>query len=99
MIPYSPDNQFPPDVLLRLDAVMGIRIVSVLAKSFSQLTQFIGVELPDLDTQSDPVYYVNLIIATWHRLHHPTWQQLLDVLKDIGQTELSQQIDAFMRGN
>ena len=78
---------------------MGIRIVSVLANSLSQLAQSTGVELPDLYPQSDPVYYVNHVIATWHRLHHPTWQQLLDVLKDIGQAELSQQIDAFMRGN
>ena len=78
---------------------MGIQIVSVLANSLSQLAQSTGVELPDLDPQRDPVYYANLVIATWHRLHHPTWQQLLDVLKDIGQAELSQQIDAFMRGN
>ncbi len=78
---------------------MGIQIVSVLANSLSQLAQSTGVELPDLDPQRNPVYYVNHVIATWHRLHHPTWQQLLDVLKDIGQAELSQQIDAFMRGN
>ncbi len=78
---------------------MGIRILSVLANSLSQLAQSAGVELPDLDAQRDPVYYVNQVIVTWHRLHHPTWQQLLDVLQDIGQAELSQQIDAFMRGN
>ncbi len=78
---------------------MGIRIVSVLADRLSQLAQSTGVELPDLDPQRDPVYYVNLVITTWHRRHHPTWQQLLDVLQDIGQAELSQQIDAFMRGN
>ncbi len=78
---------------------MGIRIVSVLANSLSQLAQSTGVELPDFDPQRDPVYYVNHVIATWHRLHHPTWQQLLDVLQDIGQAELSQKIDAFMRGN
>ena len=78
---------------------MGIRIVSVLANRLSQLALSTGVKLLDRDPQRDPVYYVNHVIATWHRLHHPTWQQLLDVLKDIGQTELSQQIDAFMRGN
>ncbi len=78
---------------------MGIQIVSVLANSLSQLAQSTGVELPDLDPQRYPVYYVNLVIATWHRLHHATWQQLLDVLKNIGRAELSQQMDAFMRGN
>ncbi len=77
---------------------MGIRIVSVLANSLYQLAQSTRIKLPDLMPQRDPVYYVNLVIATWHRLHHPTWQQLLDVLHDIGQRELSQQIDAFMRG-
>ncbi len=78
---------------------MGIRIVSVLANSLSELKKSTRVKLPNLKSQSDPVYYVNPVIATWHKLHHPTWQQLLDVLKDIGQAELSQQIDAFMRGN
>ncbi len=77
---------------------MSIDIESVLANSHSQLTQSTGVELPDLDPQTDPVYYVQQVIVTWRRLHHPTWQQLLDVLQDIGLAELSQQIDAFMRG-
>ncbi len=79
---------------------MGIRIVSVLANSLFQLAQSTGgVELPYIDALCDPKYYVNHVIVAWHTLHHPTWQQLLDVLKDIGQAELSQQIDAFMRGN
>ncbi len=99
MIPYSPDNRFPSNVLSRLEAVIGIRIVSVLVNSLSQLAQSTGVELPDLDPQRDPVYYVNQVIVTWCEQHHPTWQELLDVLQDIGQAELSQQIDAFMRGN
>ncbi len=74
---------------------MGIDIESVLANSHSQLTQSTGVELPDLHPQTD---HVEQVIVTWRRLHHPTWQQLLDVLQDIGLAELSQQIDAFMRG-
>ncbi len=77
---------------------MGIDIESVLANSHSQLAQSTGVELPDLDPQTDPMDYVEQVIVTWRRLHHPTWQQLLDVLQDIGLAELSQQIDAFMRG-
>ena len=75
---------------------MGIDIESVLANSHSQLTQSTGVEIPYLVY---PVDYAEHFIITWRRLHHPTWQQLLDVLQDIGQAELSQQIDAFMRGN
>ncbi len=78
---------------------MDIDIESVLANSHSQLTQSTGVELPHLDPQTDPVDdYVEQVIVTWRRLHHPTWQQLLDVLQDIGLAELSQQIDTFMRG-
>ncbi len=77
---------------------MGIDIVSVLANSHSQLTKSTGVELPDLNPQIDPMYYATRLFVTWCELHHPTWQQLLDVLQDIGLTELSQQIDAFMRG-
>ena len=77
---------------------MGIRIVSVLANSLSQLAQSTGVELPDLDPQRDPVYYVTKLLVTWCERHHPTWQQLLDVLQNIGLTKLRKQIDAFMRG-
>ncbi len=98
MISYSPDNQFIFNVLSRLEAVMGIDIESVLANSHSQLSQSTGVELLDLDPQTDPVLYVCVVIVKWRRLHHPTWQQLLDVLQDMGLAELSQQIDAFMRG-
>ena len=77
---------------------MGIRIVSVLANSLSQLAQSTGVELPDIDPQRDPVYYVTRLLVTWCERRHPTWQQLLDVLQNIGLTKLRKQIDAFMRG-
>ena len=97
VVPYSPDDQFISNVLSRLEAV-GIQIVSVLANSHSQLAKSTGVVLPDLDPRKDPVRYVTRVIFTWRERDHPTWQQLLDVLQDIGLTELSQQIDAFMRG-
>ncbi len=43
---------------------MGIDIESVLANSHSQLTQSTGVELPDLDPQTDPVYYCHMAQTT-----------------------------------
>ncbi len=77
---------------------MGIDIESVLANSHSQLTKsYTGVELPEFDPQRDPMYYIFQVIVTRCEQHHPTWQQLLDVLHDMGLKELSQQIDTFMR--
>ncbi len=73
-------------------------IMSLVAERHSQLTKSTGVELPDLDPQRDPVYCVIQVMFTWCERRHPTWQQLLDVLHDIGLTELSQHIDAFMTG-
>ena len=43
--PYSPEIEFPRNALTRLEVVMGIQIVSVLAKLHSPLTSSSGVEL------------------------------------------------------
>ncbi len=77
---------------------MGIDIVSVLANSYSQLSKSTGVGLTVRDPQKVPEYYVTRLLVTWCERRHPTWQHLLEVLQNIGLTELSQQIDAFMRG-
>ena len=97
------------NVLSRLEAVMGIQIVSALANNHSQLMSASGVELPawyvygwDIaDPQTDPSQYVEEVFSQWSagRSHRPpTWRHLLEVLRDIGLLELSQQIDAFMKG-
>ncbi len=102
------------NVLFRLEAVMGIQIVSVLASSYiSKLTSSSGVTelqqefdeegkiiaLPD--PLIDPIRYVEEVISQWSRGHSdrlPTWRQLFLVLQDIGAPELSQQMEAFMKG-
>ena len=90
---------------------MGIQIASVLADRHSQLIASSGVvlqphvrldqELPFLDPHEDPVQYIKEIFIQWcegrsDRL--PTWVQFLDVLRSIGLTELSQQIETFLKG-
>ena len=91
------------NVLSRLEAVMGIQIVSALANIHSQLTTASGVQLQDYtpDPDRDPGQYVVEVFSQWsagHSHRPPTWRELLKVLRDIGQLELTQQIDTFMKG-
>ena len=110
--PYSPEIEFPRNALTRLEAVMGIQIVSVLAKLHSPLTSSSGVELqPRVDDDGDeialpdpdeePAQYVVEVVLQWsagRSRHPPTWRQLLTVLQDIGFVPLSQQIEEFLKG-
>ena len=91
---------------------MGVHIVSVLANIHYQLTTTSGVQLqPQLDEDGDeielpdpqtaPGQYVEEVISQWsigHSRRPRTWRELLQVLQDIGQLELRQQIEAFMKG-
>ena len=109
---YSTDIEFPRNVLTRLEAVMGIQIVSVLAERHSALTSSSGVELqPHVDyyghdialpnPNTKPAKYVEEVIFQWsagRSRRFPTWRQLLTVLQDIGLVDLSQQIQEFIKG-
>ena len=91
---------------------MGIQIVSALANIHSQLITTSGVQLQELldrrrrkillpDPQTDPGRYVVEVFSQWsagHSHRPPTWRHLLEVLRDIGLLEQSQQIDTFMKG-
>ena len=91
---------------------MGVHIVSVLADIHYQLMTTSGVQLqpqvnkrgsiiPLPDPQAAPGQYVEEVIYQWsigHSPHPSTWRELLQVLQDIGQLELRQQIEAFMKG-
>ena len=91
---------------------MGVHIVSVLANIHYQLTTTSGVQLqpqvnkrgrriPLPDPHTAPGQYVEEVISQWsagHSPRPPTWRELLQVLQDIGQLELRQQIEAFMKG-
>ena len=110
--PYSPELEFPRNALTRLEAVMGIQIVSVLAKLHSPLTSSSGVKLQRLknryggnialpDPDEEPARYVVEVVLQWsagHSPRPPTWRQLLTVLQDIGLVPLSQQIEEFLNG-
>ena len=112
MASYSPEIEFPHNVLTRLEAVMGIQIVSVLADLHYTLTSSSGVELqPRVDDDGDeialpnpstePAEYVEEVILQWsagHSHRPPTWRQLLTVLQDIGLVQLSQHIEEFIKG-
>ena len=91
---------------------MGVHIVSVLANIHHQLTTTSGVQLqsqvnkrgrkiPLPEPQTAPGEYVAEVISQWsagHSPHPPIWSELLQVLQDIGQLEMRQQIEAFMKG-
>ena len=91
---------------------MGVHIVSVLTNIHYQFTTTSGVQVhPQLDEDGDeielpdpqtaPGEYVEEVISQWsagHSLSPPIWSELLQVLQDIGQLELRQQIEAFLKG-
>ena len=104
---FDPDSRFISNVLSRLEAVMGVQIISILADIRYQLTTSAGVQLQQIkngslpDPQSHPCQYVEEVISQWsagHSPRPPTWRELLQILQDIGQLELRQQIEAFMKG-
>ena len=60
-----------------------------------------GRRIPLPDPQTAPGQYVEEVISQWSAgcsPRPPTWRELLQVLQDIGQLELRQQIEAFMKG-
>ena len=110
---FDPDSKFISNVLSRLEAMMGVHIVSVLADIHYQLTTTSGVQLQSQlvdvngdeielpDPQTAPGQYVEMVMFQWsagRSPRPPTWSELLQVLQDIGQLELRQQIEVFMDG-
>ena len=89
---------------------MGVPIVSVLARVRYQLTTASAVQLQarvynnvivSPNPQKNPFQYVEDVILQWFNGYSPrppTWRELLQVLQDIGELELRQQIENFMKG-
>ena len=87
----------------------GVLIVSALAKVHYQLTTASAVQLQPIvyngvilspDPQKKPFQYVEEVILQWFKGYSPrppTWRELLQVLQDIGELELRQQIENFMK--
>ena len=103
---FDPDSKFISNVVSRLEAVMGVHIVSILANIHYQLTTSIQLQPQDdkhgrIIPIPEPGQYVEEVIFQWsagRSPRPPTWRELLQVLQDIGQLELRQQIEAFMKG-
>ena len=97
---FSPDRRFLSEDLTRLEAVMGVKIVSVLASHVSQLASLSGVTpLPQPQSQSEE--YVEKLISRWCvglSSVSPTWKHLLEVISGVGLPELRAEIEAFMKG-
>ena len=98
--PYSPDRMFLSEDLTRLEAAMGVKIMSVLASHVSQLASLSGVTpLPQPQSQSEE--YVKKLISRWCdglSSVSPTWKHLLEIISGAGLPELSADIEAFMKG-
>ena len=107
---FDPDSRFIYNVLSRLEAVMGVPIVSALARVRYQLTTASAVQLQPRvyknviispDPQKNPIQYVEEVILQWFKGYShrpPTWRELLQVLQDIGELDLRRQIEYFMTG-
>ena len=97
---FSPDRRFWSEHLTRLEEVMGVPIVSVLASHVSQLASLCGVTpLPQPQSQSEE--YVEKLISRWCdglSSVSPTWKHLLEVISGVGLPELRAEIEAFMKG-
>ena len=97
---FSPDRRFLSEDLTRLEAVIGVQIVSVLASHVSQLASLSGVmPLPQPQSQSEE--YVGKLISRWCvglSSVSPTWKHLLEVISGVGLPELRAEIEAFMKG-
>ena len=97
---FSPDRRFLSEDLARLEAVMGVRIVSALASHVSQLASLSGVTpLPQPQSQSEE--YVVKLISQWCAglsSVSPTWKHLLEVISGVGLPELMADIESFMKG-
>ncbi len=109
---YDPDSKFGQNILTKLEEVMGIQLVLLLAAIPSQLTASSGVKLVARrnskgfevslpNKRLDPVNYVKEVMELWseghsHRL--PTWRELLNVMNEIGLKDFSEQIETFLTG-
>ena len=107
---FDPDSKFVSNVLPRLEAVMGIKIVSVLSRILSKLIVKSEVQVQKKDKhgytlalpspEESPDLYVLELISQWsagNGSRPPKWSELFEVLRNIKLEEIIQ-IEAFMKG-
>ena len=101
--PFSPDRTFIFDVITRLEAGVGVQIMSSQPCVVSELASHVS-ELASLSASPGPhtqsKEQVKELISQWCAgvsSVSPTWKNLLEVIS-VGLPELRVQIEAFMRG-
>ena len=104
--PYDPDSLFSMSSLLRLEEGAGIKVVSSLAEIPRQLASVAGVHMDErmergLTRVKSKGASVEIIVGRWESgtSQRPlTWRSLLDVLRELGLTDLSQELEDYMLG-
>ena len=93
---FDPDSKFITNVLDRLEAVMGISIVSELDAVSRKLFTAIGFLLPV--HQDWKANYIMIQWSTGLGSRSPIWEHLFEVFEEVGLLKLGQQIEAFLKG-
>ena len=110
--PFHISDRFVSNVLPRLEAAIGIGIKSALGKVYAEVVVKSGVKLVEgldkrghkkflPDPQVYPEEYVVEVFSQWafgHSNRLPIWKELLDVLQEVGLQDMSQQVEAFVKG-
>ena len=92
---FDPDSMFITNVLDRLEAVMGISIVSKLDAVSRKLATAIGFPAKELH------HLARVIMIRWSNglgSCSPLWKHLFEVFEKVGLLKLGQQIEAFLKG-
>ena len=85
MSSFDPDTHFMSDVLYRLEAVMDTEIISIFTEEITQLFAVSsGVKLKVPGARLEHVDEVLLHWCEGCSRRPSTWQQLLEVLSEIG---------------
>ena len=98
----DPDSRFTMSALSRLEGGAGIQVVTSLTKTYVQLMEIAGITVDwENQRQPNPDRRIEIVIHKWETqksLRPPTWRSLLDILRELGMNELSQQITDYLYG-
>ena len=95
---FDPDSKFITNVLDRLEAVMGISIVSELDTVYRKLATAIGYPARELPGYRSPAYIMMVWWSNGFGSRSPIWKHLFEVFEKVGLLKLGQQIEAFLKG-
>ena len=103
---YHPDSQFSMCALSKLEGLTNIKAFSSLVEVKSKLVTAAGLTLePKAELKianlEDTRLHVEIILAQWtagRSLRPPTWRSLIEVLCEVGLSNLGQELEDFMSG-